>query len=298
MVAYSQEIILSEEAKNVWKRNAEYHQLRELAQKNAHLSDSILNALEIMFKVDEEKGMPKIPYCNIGDIFAEYGYYDKAIFFYDLAFKKKQFTYEEFKVWYREKWFANDTLLYQQKCIEYFENSPTQFTPTEMVIKLKIKEMWATDQMARNYYSDFPNEKKLTENNLIVYVDTINKRKIIELLNNYPEIENPLDLENFAHWLFGRHLFTAYPEFWLEYFEPIAKRQLLKGQYHIQTYARTYDRCMITSGRAEYSIYGEWDNDGKNVNPDSVGVDRRRVNLGLPRMEDKPNDEKIIFLTY
>ena len=52
------------------------------------------------------------------------------------------------------------------------------------------------------------------------------------------------------------------------------------------------------SGREGYSYYGEWDNDGKNVNPDSVAVNRRRVYLGLPLLEDKPKEEKKIFITY
>ena len=50
----------------------------------------------------------------------------------------------------------------------------------------------------------------------LIYVDTINKRKIIELMEEYPEIENPLSLDWMASFLLGRHLFTAYPEFWLD----------------------------------------------------------------------------------
>lgn len=294
MIAYTQEIVVSEESIERKAKRKKYFELINMAEENANLADSLINVLENMLNTNKEIKA----YRNFADLLAQYEYYDKAIIYYDLAFESKFFKEEEFKYSYRKKRFAKDTLLYQRKCAEYFERSATLYTPTELKIIIKLKELYAADQMARNYYSTFPDEKKLTENNLIIYVDTINKREIIELFNKYPEIENPLSLDWQISFIMGRHLFTAYPDFWLDYFEPVARRQLLEEFYDAETYARTYDRSMITSGRAEYSFYGEWDNDGKNVNPDSDGVNRRRVNIGLPRLEDKPKDENKIFITY
>ena len=298
MAAYTQEIVISEEVKEMRKKYLDYYELKNLAEKDANIADSVINVLETFMKTGSENFAKRYLYRDLADLLAQYEYYDKAVNYYDLAFKCKQMKDEDFQSKYRKKYFAKDSLLYQRKCAEYLERSATQYTATEMKIIIQLKEMLGADQAARNYYSTFPSEQKITENNLIIYVDTINKRKIIEIMQKYPEIENPLSLDWVAHFLFGRHLFTAYPEFWLDYFEPYTRKMLLKGEEDAQSYARTYDRSMIMSGRAEYSYYGEWDNNGKNVNPDLLTVDRRRVNLGLPRMEDKPKNENKIFITY
>jgi len=297
LCTYSQEIILSDEVKEMRKEWEVYYQLINLAEKNANVADSVIYVVEKLMVTGNEN-VKKIWYRNFADLLARYEYYAKAIHYYDLAFQSKEMTEEEFLYAYRKKWFAKDTLLYQQKCAEYLEKSATQFTPAEMKIRTTIKEILAADQMARNYYMAFPSEQKITEHNLIIYVDTINKRKIIELFKKYPEIGNPLALDPWSNLLLGRHLFTAYPDFWLDYFEPFARKSLLEGREDAQSYARTYDRTIITSGREPYSYYGEWDNDGKNINPDSTAVNRRRVNIGLPLLENKPKNENKFFITY
>ena len=296
--AFTQEIIVPEAIKELRKQQKDYFAAILLAKENSNVSDSVIMILETFMNTGEQNFVKENLYLNYADLLAQYEFYDKSIHYYDLAFKNKKMIEEAFLYPYRKKYFSKDTLLYKQKCAEYLAKSVTQFTPTEMKIIVRLKELVAADQMARNYYSDFPSEKNLTEHNLIIYVDTINKRKIIELIQEYPEIENPLALDLLANILFGRHLFTAYPDFWLDYFEPIARKRLLEGQYDAQTYARTYDRTVITSSRESYSFYGEWDNDGKNVNPDSAAVNRRRINLGLPLLEDKPKNENKFFITY
>jgi len=295
---FSQELIVSEEIRGLRKKYLDYYQLIDFAKNDASVADSVILVLETFMNTGEENFAKEFLYRDFADLLARYEYYDKACLYYDRAFFYRKLTEGDFRNSSRKKFFTKDTLLYQLKCAEYLAKSATLYTPTEMKILIQLKEMVAADQMARNYYSDFPSEQKNTEHNLIIYVDTINKRKLIELMDKYPEIGNPLSLDFLCHFLLGRHLFTAYPDFWLDHFEPYSRKSLLNGREDAQSYARTYDRAIITSGREQYSYYGEWDNDGKNANPDSDAVNRRRVNLGLPLIEEKPKDENKILITY
>jgi hypothetical protein len=121
--------------------------------------------------------------------------------------------------------------------------------------------------------------------------------EIIRLIQSHPNIKDAFYLDFEASFVIGRHLFTAYPEFWLTYFEPDERKVLINGTVSAQHYARTYDRCIIMA-RGEKSYYGEWDNNGEAVNPDVDKVNQRRFNIGLPPLEEKEEDPMEVFITY
>jgi hypothetical protein len=183
--------------------------------------------------------------------------------------------------------------LYNKKLQEYKERT----TISDIELLIAVKEMLAMDQFARYYEKDFPQHKNCS-NNIIPYVDSITMVRWVELMKKYPEYSDPISIDHEASFVIGRHIFTGYPEFWLTYFEPKQRENLIKGNGNPQSYARTYDRCMITSGRAEYSYYGEWDNDGKAANPDKNSVNKRRANLGLTPLNEKQSEDGRIFITY
>lgn len=298
MVSY-EELVLPNDIIEMQKKYDECNKLVNTREDHCkNVVDSIIMIVETFLSFGEDNCFKKRLYLNYADFLAKYEYYDDAIYYYDLAFIHKFMKEDEFFYPFRKKYFDNNLFLYNRKCTDYFEKSTKQFSSDEMKIRMKIKEMIASDQIVRKYIRTFPSEISCSDN-LLIFVDSINMIKIIDLLTEFPEIDDPLYLEKWDYFVLGRHLFTAYPNFWLTYFEPIARKQLLNGCYVFgaQSYARTYDRCMIISGKSQYSFYGEWDNDGKNVNPDSLAVAKRRINLGLPLLKDKPTDE-IFFITY
>ena len=297
----SQDIIIPEQIK-------EFNRKEEIARDNMakfrnNPDDIVLleNALESfneIFRIDIPEYRLKLQYSTYAFLLALSGDFSQAIEYYDLAFDLKQMTAKQFENWYDVKQvFEKDPFLYNEKKKEYYEQSNYNYSARERELLMEVTEIFTADQFARNYYIKYPESKNCSKN-IIMYADSITMVKWIDLLKKYPEYNNPLEIYPIANLAMSRHIFTAYPDFWLTYYEPTARKLLLTGEYDPLGYARTYDRCIITSGKAEYSYYGEWDNDGKNVNPDSEAVDKRRENLGLPLLKDKPSNEGKFFITY
>lgn len=291
-----EELILSDEVKEMINKINYYKDLLRYDSTDQSIIENIHYEMGAYMDTEGEDIAKKRLYSSYAYFLAKNGYLEEAIYYFDLAFQNKYLFDNFFETRYMKDYFAKDPVLYQKKCADYREKRITRYTPVEMTIKIKLREIFATDQMIRNYYYHLSDENEARQ--FMMYVDTTNILAIIELIKEYPEIEDPLSVDNMTDFVIGRHLFTAYPEFWLTYFEPIARKQLLRGEYDPQTYARTYDRCIITSGQSQFSYYGEWGNEGENENPDSVSVDRRRINLGLPMLKDKIADPNKIFITY
>jgi tetratricopeptide (TPR) repeat protein len=293
MLSYSQEIVLSEQVKEYYRKVGIANDYFGKIYHNPDLLGAAIKSYEEVFAINVPESVYAVHYRNYADLLAQSGEYDKAVQFYDKAFELKKMKAKEFGYGYRKGYFGKDTLLHNKKLQEY--NKRTTISDIELLIA--VKEMLAMDQFARYYHSDFPQHKDCSKN-IILYVDSITMEKWVELMKKYPEYSDPLSIDFEAAFVIGRHIFTAYPEFWLTHFEANARESVISGQYNPQGYARTYDRCMITSGRAEYSYYGEWNNDGKNANPDNNLVNKRRENLGLPPLGEKNTEERKIFITY
>ena len=300
-VLLSQDIILSEYIK-------EYNRKEEIATDNMAkfrnnpddivLFENAIESFKEIFKMNIPENRIRTHYSTYAYLLSLSGDFVQSIEYYDLAFDSKLMTAKQFENWYDVKEvFEKNPFLYDEKKTEYYEKSNYNYTARERELLMEVTEIFTADQFARNYYIKYPESKNCSKN-IIMYADSISMVKWVELMKKYPEYSNPLEIYPMANLAISRHIFTAYPDFWLTYFEPTARKLLLTGEYHPLAYARTYDRCMITSGKAEYSYYGEWDNDGKNVNPDSEAVDKRRVNLGLPLLKDKPSNEGKFFITY
>lgn len=297
MAAFTQDIIIPEHVKEFYRKletttNERGKFVRE--PDNSELLDATITAYEDLFMMDFPEKVYGYLYEDYAKLLVLKGDYEIAFEYYDLAYDLKKMTADEFGYPVNRQYFEKDPILlneYNKKKKEYEDNSKNYYTPREQELRTKIEKMLEADQFARHNYLDYPN--------IIPQTDSITMADLVDLLERYPEYGDPLrDIYPFAGIVIYRHIFTAYPDFWLTYFEPRAKKELPTGEYSPQAYARTYDRCMITSGKTEYSYYGEWDNDGKNINPDSEAVDKRRVNLGLPLLKDKPSNEGKFFITY
>lgn len=247
-------------------------------------------------------GLPKSKYgvyVNYADLTAQSGDLEKAIHYYDTAFKYKFLDSKEFGYSYRRKYFEKDTLLYQRKMkeyIDYEENNPIYYTARELELVKEIKEIHAADQLARHYYDAYPQHQNCAKS-ILLYTDSTTMVRWLALLEKYPEYDDPLSTDFEASFVISRHIFTAYPQFWLTHFEPRCRKALIEGSYNPQDYAVMYDRCLIST-TGGYSYYGEWDNDGMNANPDKVLVNKRRANLGLLPLEEKAENNFIVFPVY
>jgi tetratricopeptide (TPR) repeat protein len=292
--SYSQDIIVSDKVKQYRKL---VDSVNIIGLNAARDKTTVLEAIknyENSFKLSHKDESWR--YINYADLLAITGNFKKAIKYYDLAFKSKRMTTEEFSYPYRKGYWEKDTTLYNKKLKEYIAKSPTQFTPEETEIIQTLKELLAIDQLARKYWWAYPTHITCTKN-IIMYTDSIVMIDIVELIQSHPNIKDAFYLDFEAAFVIGRHLFTAYPEFWLTYFEPDARKNLINGDCSPDEYARTYDRCIIMA-RGEKSYYGEWDNNGEAVNPNVDKVNQRRFNIGLPPLEEKEEDSMKIFITY
>jgi tetratricopeptide (TPR) repeat protein len=293
MLTYSQEIVLSEQVKDYWRKFDIANNHWRGVYHNPNLLSVAIQSFEEIFAMNLPEDVYAGNYVNYADLLAQADNYDKAVQYYDKAFNLKKMQAKEFGYGYRKDYFSNDTLLFNKKLQEYNERT----TINDIELLITVKEMLAMDQFARNYEKKFPQHKNCSKN-IIPYVDSITMVRWVELIKKHPEYSDPLSIDKEAAFVIGRHIFTAYPEFWLTNFEPKQRENLIKGNGNPQSYARTYDRCMITSGKAKYSYYGEWDNDGKAVNPDKELVNKRRENLGLPHLTDKQSENGKVFITY
>jgi tetratricopeptide (TPR) repeat protein len=253
-----------------------------------------IKSYENLFKISHKDESAR--YINYADLLVIMGNFKKAIKYYDMAFKSKNMTAEEFSYPYRKEYWGKDTILYNKKLTKYIEKSPIQFTPEETKIRQALKELLAMDQLARKYWWEYPAHSTCAKN-IIMYTDSIVMKEIVGLIESHPNMTNIFDVDPWTGFIIGRHIFTAYPEFWLTYFEPDARKKLINGDWSPDEYARTYDRCVIMA-RGEKSYYGEWDNEGEAVNPDVDKVNQRRFNIGLPPLEEHSKNPTKVFITY
>ena len=298
MVSYSQELILPDNLQQYyrfWEEiNGSSNSFRKAETDPNELSkklekyDSLFKIKDIDFSRD---------YRDYAYILAKLGNYEKALEYYELCLKLNSMTLNAFEK--RKNEFEKDTLLFNQKKEEFYKKYPPKFyTEEELEHRLEVKEIYGADQFARYYHDDHRQYLNCSKN-ILEYVDSITMVKIVNLLEKYPEYTNPLSVNGLDSWIIGRHIFTGYPDFWLTYFEPREREALLKGNGLTPTeYARTYDRAVIVSKKEQYSYYGEWDDNGKAVNPDKELVNKRRTNLGLLPLGEKKDDSMQFFITY
>jgi tetratricopeptide (TPR) repeat protein len=292
---YSQEIILSEKVKQYYKAHeATLETSININNKKEGAIQDAIEKYEYFFEISDIDDNKDFGFY--ASLLAQSGDLQKAVAYYEKAIKLKKKTAKDFDNHYIKKLFEKDTVLYNQKKKEFYE-IPLTYTVRELELLFEVKQMFAADQLARYYHDDHPQYKNCSKN-ILVYVDSITMVKLVKLIEKYPEYSNPLNIDPLTAWFIGRHIFTAYPEFWLTYFEPRTREDVINGKGYPKEYARTYDRCIITSGKEKYSYYGEWDDEGKAVNPDKELVNQRRANLGLPPLEEKKTNPNEFFITY
>ncbi|HNY63245.1 MAG TPA: hypothetical protein PLH70_04375 [Bacteroidales bacterium] len=289
--SYSQELILPDSIINFYKIN-------KIAYDYSYDKDNYKNAIQLYydvlsFPIADERSKSAV-YINIADIYAEYQQYDSAVVYYDKAFYSKRMDVESFGRLYRKKYFAADTSLYMSKMEEYKENFGKLYSYDELYLMREFRAMNEADQLARNFDTQYPNSCR---KNILMYTDSLNMVKIVEIINKNPDMPNPFRYGGWAYFIVGRHIFSAYPEFWLTYIEPIERQSLINGYSDVEAYTRTYDRCVIFA-RDEYSYYGEFDDNGRKANPDTALVNQRRKNVGLPPLDQKVVKPNTIFITY
>ena len=295
VLANAQDIVLSENAKEYQRKKLIAFDYFRKIYGNPDLLPEALKAYEEVFKLDVPENALSYLYVNYADLLAQSGNLQKAVQYYDLAFQYKRMTAEEFGYNYRKIYFVKDTILYNNKAREYSEKMNNYYTAQEIELLIEVKNMLARDQLARDYYKNYPKHLNCSKN-ILEYVDSITMQNLTLLLEKYPDNKNPLKIDKTADMAISRHIFTAYPQFWLTYFEPRARKALIEEFTNPQTYATTYDRCLIST-IGGYSYYGEWDNDGKNANPDVELINKRRENLGLPLLTNK-TEKNIVHPVY
>jgi len=289
--SYSQEVILPDSI-------IKFYTAKNIAFEYSYNKDNYYNAIQLYynvlnFPIKNIKAKSSV-YLNIADLYAEFHNYDSAFVYYDNAFYSKKMDIEEFERPYRKKYFASDSVRYNNKILEYKENFGKIYSYQELNIKKQLRAMNEVDQLARKYDDNYPNACK---KNILMFTDSLTMLKIIEIIKENPNIPDPFIYDGWAFFIIGRHIFTAYPEFWLTYIEPIQRLSLINGCFDIENYVRTYDRCVIFA-RNEYSYYGEYDDNGRMANPDTALVNQRRKNVGLPPLDQKETKTNRIFMTY
>ncbi len=289
--SYSQELILSDSI-------IQFYKTKNIAFEYSYNKDNYKNAFQLYidvlnFPITNKTAKASV-YITLADLYAEFHQYDSAIVYYDHAFYSKKMDVEEFERSYRKKYFALDSVRYNNKILEYKENFGKIYSYQELYIIKQLRAMNEVDQLARKFDDNYPNSCRKS---ILMFTDSLTMLKIVELIKENPNIPNPFIYDTWGFFIIGRHIFTAYPEFWLTYIEPIQRKSLINGCFDIENYVRTYDRCVIFA-RNEYSYYGEYDDNGRMANPDTALVNQRRKNVGLPPLEQKEKNTNRIFMTY
>ena len=286
---WAQEPVLS----NRIKKYFELHDVVDkMASENyfANYSDeAIKTAYNNIFKSDVSI-YKKRAYATYAEILLKRKHTAEAIEYFDKAFYAKELLPRVFEKRYRKQFMEQDSILFFNKIKEYKENYSKVFTYQELRIIEQISAMVSADQLARNYDNVHPSSA------LIMYTDSLTMVNMVKIIQENPNILDPFALDEWSYFLLSRHIFTAYPQFWLTYIEPIWRQKLIEGHYIPLTYARTYDQCIIKA-RGEKSFYGVWDDNGHAANPDTAAVNKHRTNIGLcPLEEQKPING--FFMTY
>lgn len=222
-------------------------------------------------------------------LLAKKGFLKKSVEYYDKAFYSKMMLPGMFT---RTKdLFEKDTALFQSKVREYESNFGKLYSYQEIQIIQELYSMLSADQLARKFDDQHHNYA------LLKFTDSLTMARMVRLIEENPQIKDPLCYVFVANFVLGRHIYSAYPEFWLTHIEPITRWRLLNGLEMPQAYAYTYDRSVIFA-KGENSYYGEYDNGGENANPNLEEVNKHRANIGLPPLGQKKQNDGSIFITY
>ena len=281
----AQDIVLSEQQKEFERKIQIANSYVTKIYWNPSLLPEGIKAYEDVFKIGIPEKAYGSCYVNYADLLVQSGNLKKAVEYYDKAFNLKKMTAEEFGYSYRKGYFKKDTVLYNNKKMEYLKKMDSYYTAKEQELLIEVEKILSIDQFARYYSQEYPQHRNCSKN-IIIYADSITMENMIVLLEKYPEYADPLTIIPEAAIVISRHIHTAYPQFWLTYCEPRWRKAVLESTATPQYYAYMYDRSTILA-KGGYSYYGEWDNNGKNANPDEKAVNKRRADMGLPLLQEK-----------
>lgn len=286
-ISFGQEIVIND---SIIKFYNLYHKIAEL-DRDKDSPESIDKAyLEYFNSGLVPENVVAKNYSEYANKLAARGNLNEAIVYYDKAFYSKNMLPSDFNIEGIRKWFSEDTALFQLKVKEYQDNFGKIYSYQELQIINEIYSMLSADQLSRQY------SKQHSDRNLLMFTDSLTMQRMIALIQNRTSTDNPLKYVKFAYFVLGRHAYSCYPEMWLQYIEPIERQWLIEGKSANVSYARHYDQAIIYANE-EKSYYGEFDDYGRAVNPDTAVVNLHRINIGLPPLEEKKKTNSI-FITY
>lgn len=286
--AQSQEIVVSDSVKSYYKL------LQQL--ESAYNSDAAITVIDSIYgRIFSSTMVPEWVIANQYEsyavLLARKGDLAKSVEYYDKAFYSKKMLPNRFNRIGIQDFFRKDTALFQSKVSEYESNFGKIYSYQEIQIIQELYSMLSADQLARKFDDQQHNHA------LLKFTDSLTMTRMVRLIEENPQIKDPLCYVFVANFVLGRHIYSAYPEFWLTHIEPITRWRLMHGLALPSEYAYTYDRCVIFA-KGENSYYGVFDNGGDNANPNLEEVNRHRDNIGLPPLGQKKQNDGGIYITY
>lgn len=283
-----QDIIVSDSVKSYYKL------LQQL--ESAYNSDAAITVIDSIYgRIFSSTMVPEWVIANQYEgyaiLLARKGDLAKSVEYYDKAFYSKMMLPNRFNRIGIQDFFKKDTALFQSKVKEYESNFGKIYSYQEIQIIQELYSMLSADQLARKFDDQQHNHA------LLKFTDSLTMTRMVRLIEENPQIKDPLCYVFVANFVLGRHIYSAYPEFWLTHIEPITRWRLMHGLALPSEYAYTYDRCVIFA-KGENSYYGVFDNGGDNANPNLEEVNRHRDNIGLPPLGQKKQNDGGIFITY
>lgn len=283
-----QDVIVSDSVKSYYKL------LQQL--ESAYYSDAAITVIDSIYgRIFSSTMVPEWVIANQYEgyalLLAKKGNLSKSVEYYDKAFYSKMMLPNRFNRIGIQDLFKKDTALFQSKVKEYESNFGKIYSYQEIQIIQELYSMLSADQLARKFDDQHHNHA------LLKFTDSLTMTRMVRLIEENPQIKDPLCYVFVANFVLGRHIYSAYPEFWLTHIEPITRWRLLNGLEMPQAYAYTYDRSVIFA-KGENSYYGEYDNGGENANPNLEEVNKHRANIGLPPLGQKKQNDGSIFITY
>ena len=283
-----QDIIVSDSVKSYYKL------LQQL--EGAYNSDADITVIESIYgRIFSSTMVPEWVIANQYEgyalLLAKKGNLSKSVEYYDKAFYSKMMLPNRFNRIGIQDLFKKDTALFQSKVREYESNFGKIYSYQEIQVIQELYSMLSADQLARKFDDQHHNYA------LLKFADSLTMNQMVRLIEENPQIKDPLCYVFVANFVLGRHIYSAYPEFWLTHIEPITRWRLMHGLALPSEYAYTYDRCVILA-KGENSYYGVFDNGGNNANPNLEEVNKHRDNIGLPPLGQKKQNDGSIFITY
>lgn len=283
-----QDVIVSDSVKSYYKL------LQQL--ESAYNSDADITVIESIYgRIFSSTMVPEWVIANQYEgyalLLAKKGNLSKSVEYYDKAFYSKMMLPNRFNRIGIQDLFKKDTALFQSKVREYESNFGKIYSYQEIQVIQELYSMLSADQLARKFDDQYHNYA------LLKFTDSLTMARMVRLIEENPQIKDPLCYVFIANFVLGRHIYSAYPEFWLTHIEPITRWRLLHGLALPSEYAYTYDRCVILA-KGENSYYGVFDNGGNNANPNLEEVNKHRDNIGLPPLGQKKQNDGSIFITY